>query len=74
MMVSVEVSVATMEKAKAHHGAVRPPRKYSRMPASRSADCSSFARRWRAAEVHAERGDAQEVGDHNAQIERVDVH
>src|SRR5713101_459780 len=30
MMVSVEVSVATMEKASAHHGAVRPPRKYSR--------------------------------------------
>ncbi len=27
MIVSVEVSVATMEKASAHQGAVRPPRK-----------------------------------------------
>jgi len=27
MIVSVEVSVATIEKASAHHGAVRPPRK-----------------------------------------------
>ena len=33
MIVSVEVSVATMEKASAHHGAVRPPRKYSRVTA-----------------------------------------
>jgi len=54
MIVSVEVFVATMENASAHQGALRPPGNS----------------RWRllaAPEPHAQRGDAEQVGNDDRQ-------
>src|SRR6266702_1346704 len=65
MMVSVEVSVATMEKASAHQGAVRPPRKYSRPTAVVSPD---------AAETHAQRCYTEQISNDNGQVQRMDAH